>query len=147
MHVTIYNGLPPGCHLSNVQLANSKFEENIDFNFTALEEDEFFIFKVIDQNEEAYSIPSFEVQCNFGAKGTKNIKFDSPAEDNEYNPLFKYEEDIITEDDEEIPKGVSILLTYDIDQWDEPNGVPGIVFYGDDRPPLLKSSDSYPDAK
>ena len=154
MHVTIYNGLPQGCVLPEIHLANAndKFE-NVAFNFADLEDDEFYILKVIEKNEDAYSIPTFEVKCDLGAKGKKTIKYSVPQEASQwlpepYNPTFKFERDIFTEEDENIPNGVSILLTYDIDTWsDNDENVDGIVFYGDDIPPLKKTADTYPDAK
>ena len=153
MHVTIYNGLPKGCVLPEINLANAndKFE-NVAFNFAELEGDEFYILKVIEKNEDAYSIPTFEVKCDLGAKGKKTIKYSVPQEASQwlpepYNPTFKFERDIFTEEDENIPNGVSILLTYDIDTWSGDETVDGIVFYGDDIPPLKKTADTFPDAK
>ena len=133
------------------RLIDDKFE-NVAFNFADLEDDEFYILKVIEKNEDAYSIPTFEVKCDLGAKGKKTIKYSVPQEASQwlpepYNPTFKFERDIFTEEDENIPNGVSILLTYDIDTWSGDETVDGIVFYGDDIPPLKKTADTYPDAK
>ena len=153
MHVTIYNGLPQGCVLPEIHLANAneKFED-VPFDFTKLEDDEFYILKVIEKNKEDYSIPAFEVKCDFGEKGKKTIKYPAPNADplwlhELYNPTFNFGRDIFTEEDEEkVPNGVSVLLTYDIDQWNQ-DEIDGIVFYGDDIPPLKKTADTFPDAK
>ena len=146
MHVSVYNGLPSTCELIDIRFINEKFEADEGLiELSKLEDDEFYYEMNVAKNDMEYNIQTFFVKC-----GGKTITFPGPGPfgPNPNNPYFNYEEDILDlEDDKERLPGISILLTYDHSQWNSQDKIDGIVFYGNNIAPQLKTPDGYQDVK
>ena len=146
MHVSVYNGLPKTCELIDIKLFNEKFEKDDGLiELSKLEDDEFYYEMNVAKNEMDYNIQQFFVKC-----GEKTIIFQGPSilGPSANNPFFNYDKDILDlEDDKERLPGISILLTYDHNQWNTQDKIDGIVFYGNNIAPQLKTPDGYQDVK
>ena len=144
MHISVYNGLPNNCELIDIKLFNEKFENDEGLiKLSKLEEDEFYIEMNVAKNKYDYNINAFEVKC-----GQKTIKFAEPSIAlMANNPFFNYDTDMLDlEDDKDMVPGISVLLTYNHQQWDK-DELDGIVFYGNNIAPQLKTPDGYQDVK